>query len=83
MQTSTRSTDFEINAVYRNYEAGFDVRAVPNPDYRGGAGDRFVVQMRPEIGTPWERPVDRCRDAESACERVAKYLTWTHSPFSL
>ena len=33
MQTSTRSTDSEINAVYRNYEAGFDVRAVPNPDY--------------------------------------------------
>jgi hypothetical protein len=83
MPTSTNSTDIEINAVYRNYEAGFDVRAVPNPDYRGGAGDRFVVQMRPDIQSPWERPVDRYDDADSACERVAEYLTWTKSPFSV
>jgi hypothetical protein len=83
MQTITNSPDIEINAVYRNYEAGFDVRAVANPDYRGGPSDRFVVQMRPDIHEPWDRPVDRCSDADTACERVAVYLTWTRSPFSV
>lgn len=83
MQTIINSTDIEINAVYRNYEAGFDVRAVPNPDYRDGSDDRFVVQMRPDIQSPWEMPVDRCSEAASACERVAEYLTWNKSPFTL
>ena len=83
MQTIVNSTDIEINPVYRNYDAGFDVRAVPNPDCRDGSGDRFVVQMRPDIHSPWERPVDLCSDADSACERVAEYLTWNKSPFSL
>jgi hypothetical protein len=74
--------DIELNAVYRNYEAGFDVRAVSNPDYHGGPGDRFVVQTRLDANTPWDRPVERCSDAGSACERVADYLTWTQSPYS-
>jgi hypothetical protein len=79
---STNVMDIEINAVYRNHEAGFDVRAVPNPDHRGEPGDRFVVQTRVDVNTPWERPLDRCSDADSACKRVAACLTWTRSPHS-
>lgn len=74
--------DIKIDTIYHNGEAGFDVRAVANPDYRGASGDRFVVQTRPHGASPWERPADRCSDAESACERVAVFLTRTESPHS-
>ena len=74
--------DIEIHTIYHNAEAGFDIRAVPNPDHRGEPGDRFVVQTRPYTNAPWERPSDRCGDADSACQRVADYLTWTQSPYS-
>ena len=72
----------ELDTVYHNSEAGFDVRAVANPDYRGEPGDRFVVHTRPHTDAPWERPADRCSDADSACERVAVFLTWAQSPYS-
>jgi hypothetical protein len=74
--------NIETSVVYHNFDAGFDVRAVPNPDHCGEPGDRFVVQTRIDANTPWERPVERCSDAGAACERVAEYLTWTQSPHS-
>lgn len=82
IQMSIASTDIELGTVYRNHEAGFDVRAVPNPDYHGGTGDRFVVQTRVDVNTPWERPLDRCSDEDSVRQRVADCLTWTRSPHS-
>ena len=69
-----------IGQVYRNETAGFDICAVPNPDYRGGTGHRFLVLWRHNEHSEWEPPLHLAGDSVSARAAVAKYLTHPSLP---